>query len=332
MFVSVGVRFEANVEALNMVETAGNYSKHRRVPYIVEDKGVMKIIYVPAVSGESLAHVFQELLAEEAIADNQKVCKKCARGEFLKSMDNENVAEKFEGNTIPSVAEELEEGIVKNCTVEDIGGFLYAGKPPVKRTSAFQISYALPIKKIAIYSTVEPQLHARHAIIHEAEKKGERTSEQTEKGEEKTSEQMLYYVETGTAVYAFTLNLDLRAIGVSAITGKLIISEEDLKARRRAALRALARLFSSSQFGAKLSRFLPLGGIVSLAVSVTEKPFTVTSPIYDGFEDHTLKRLEKISKEFNEQYRYYVYGREGLDTPEHVATEVIQYLKNRNVI
>ncbi|MEN3007394.1 MAG: hypothetical protein ABC578_06985, partial [Candidatus Methanosuratincola petrocarbonis] len=31
MFLSVGVEFEANVEALNMVETAGNYAKHRRV-------------------------------------------------------------------------------------------------------------------------------------------------------------------------------------------------------------------------------------------------------------------------------------------------------------
>jgi len=176
MFVSAGVRFEANVEALNMVETAGNYSKHRRVPYIVEDKNTIKIIYVPAVSGESLAHAFQELLAEEALSEKQKVCSKCTRGEFLKSMDDANAAEKFEGKKLPTVAEQLEEGIVKNCTVEDVGGFLYAGKVPVKRTSAFQVSYALPIKKMAIYSTVEPQLHARHAVIPEARKESRRSS------------------------------------------------------------------------------------------------------------------------------------------------------------
>lgn len=324
MFVSVGVRFEANVEALNMVETAGNYSKHRRVPYIIEEKNVLKIIYVPAVSGESLAHAFQELLAEEAITEKQKVCRKCLRGEFLKSMDEENAAEKFDGGKLPSDAEKLEEGIVKNCTVEDVGGFLYAGKPPVKRTSAFQVSYALPIKKIAIYSTVEPQLHARHAIIMET---GKKTGEEREGA----AEQMIYYVETGTAIYGFTFNLDLRAIGLSAISGKPIISEDELKARRRAAVKSLARMLSSTQFGAKLSRFLPLGGIVSLAVSVTEKPFTVTSPIYEGFEDMTLKRLEKIAEEFNEQYRYYVLGRNGLETPEHVMTQLIQYLKERNI-
>lgn len=324
MFVSVGVRFEANVEALNMVETAGNYSKHRRVPYIVEDKEIIKIIYVPAVSGESIAHAFQELLAEEALAENQKVCRKCARGEFLKSMDEENAAEKFEDKKTPSVAEEIEKGIVKNCTVEDIGGFLYAGKPPVKRTSAFQVSYALPIKKMAVYSTVEPQLHARHAIIPKAEEKG--------KKEEGAAEQMIYYVETGTAIYAFTLNMDLRSVGLSAITGKLLISEDEVKARRRSAIHSLARMLSSSQFGAKLSRFLPLGGIVSLAVSVTEKPFTVTSPIYEGFEDNTKKRLEKVASEFKEEYRYYVMGRDGLDTPEHVMIELTQYLKNKGII
>jgi CRISPR-associated protein Csa2 len=325
MFVSAGVRFEANVEALNMVETAGNYSKHRRVPYIVEDRDIMKIIYVPAVSGESLAHAFQELLAEEALVEKQKVCSKCARGEFLKSMDDRNAAEKFEGRKLPTVAEELEEGIVKNCTVEDVGGFLYAGKVPVKRTSAFQVSYALPIKKMAIYSTVEPQLHARHAIISQAEGKSEKKTEGAE-------EQMLYYVETGTAIYAFTFNLDLKAIGMSAISGKPIISADEVKARRRAAIRSLARMLSSSQFGAKLSRFLPLGGIRSLAISVTEKPFTVTSPIYEGFEDNTMKRLEKLAREFNEEYQYYVLGRDGLETPEHVIAQLIQYLKSRTII
>ncbi len=321
MFVSAGVRFEANVEALNMVETAGNYSKHRRVPYIVEDKNTIKIIYVPAVSGESLAHAFQELLAEEALSEKQKVCSKCTRGEFLKSMDDANAAEKFEGKKLPTVAEQLEEGIVKNCTVEDVGGFLYAGKVPVKRTSAFQVSYALPIKKMAIYSTVEPQLHARHAVIPEAGKKVEGAAEQ-----------MIYYVETGTAIYAFTFNLDLKAIGMSAISGKPIVSEDEAKARRRAAIRSLARMLSSSQFGAKLSRFLPLGGITSLVVSVTEKPFTVTSPIYEGFEDNTMKRLEKLAKEFNEEYQYYVLGRDGLETHEHVTSQLIQYLKSKNII
>lgn len=323
MFVSVGVRFEANVEALNMVETAGNYSKHRRVPYIVEDEDVIKIIYVPAVSGESIAHAFQELLAEEAAAENQKVCRKCARGEFLKSMDEENAAEKFDDKKVPTEAEEIEKGIVKNCAVEDVGGFLYAGKPPVKRTSAFQVSYALPIKKMAIYSTVEPQLHARHAIIAKVEEK---------KKEIGAAEQMLYYVETGTAIYAFTLNIDLKAIGVSGITGNLLISEDHVKARRRSAIRSLMRMLSSRQFGAKLSRFLPLGGIVSLVVSVTEKPFTITSPIYEGFEDNTMNRLEKIAREFNEEYRYYVMGRDGLDTPEHIMVQLTQYLKDRNII
>ena len=73
MFLSVGVRFEANVEALNMVETAGNYGKHRRVPYLIERDGKLKTVYVPALSGESLAHAYQEHLVREVLSLNLPV-------------------------------------------------------------------------------------------------------------------------------------------------------------------------------------------------------------------------------------------------------------------
>ncbi len=34
VFVSFGFRFRVNVEAMNMVESVGNYSRHRVVPII----------------------------------------------------------------------------------------------------------------------------------------------------------------------------------------------------------------------------------------------------------------------------------------------------------
>ncbi|MEM3688254.1 DevR family CRISPR-associated autoregulator, partial [Saccharolobus sp.] len=247
----------------------------------------------------------------------------CARGEFLKSMDEKRAKEKFEDKKLPNKPEEIEKGIVENCTVEDVGGFLYAGNPPVKRSSAFQVSYALPIKKIAIYSTVEPQLHARHAQMPEVIQN---------KVKEGAAEQMIYYVETGTSIYGFILNLDLNAISKSALTGELIIPDYAVKSRRKAAVKALVRMLSSGQFGAKLSRFLPNGSIISLAVSITEKPFVVTSPIYDEFEDNTLRRLDKLSKEFNEKCAFYVMGKDEFKTPEDVLTEVVNYLKNNNII
>lgn len=58
MFLSVGVRFEVNVEVFNMVEIVGNYGKYRCVFYLVEEDGKLKMVYVFVMSGESLVYVY----------------------------------------------------------------------------------------------------------------------------------------------------------------------------------------------------------------------------------------------------------------------------------
>ncbi|MEN3016458.1 MAG: type I-A CRISPR-associated protein Cas7/Csa2 [Candidatus Methanosuratincola petrocarbonis] len=322
MFLSVGVEFEANVEALNMVETAGNYAKHRRVPYLVMREGKLSAVYVPAISGESISHAYQEFLVEEG--KNLPICSYCRRGEYFKSMNKEHAKEKFHDGEVPEKVEILEEGIIRNCVVEDIGGFLYAEAPPVKRTSAFQVSYALPVKEYALESVIEPQLQARHAQMKKIE---------TEKDKDgKAQEQMIYYVETGSALYGFTFNLDFEKIGYSSIQGKPLFDAEELKQRRRIASYALLRMLSSQQFGAKLSRFFPVGGITSLVISLTTKPFTVTSPIYKGFADSTKKRLEVLKMVFGEDSVLYKMGEGGLDSPEAVLGEIIKNLQNKEII
>ncbi|USS40267.1 type I-A CRISPR-associated protein Cas7/Csa2 [Thermococcus aggregans] len=314
MFLSVGVRFEANVEALNMVETAGNYTKHRRVPYLVEEDGKLKTVYVPAISGESLAHAYQWSLVKEALGMNLPVCEDCAKGEFFKSMNKAHLKKKID--PIPDDSKKIEATIIKSCVIEDVGGFLYAEKPPVRRSSAFQVSYALPIKSMALFATAEPQLHARHAQMDAKGKKGN------------VSEQMIYYVETGTALYGFTFNLDLDAIGVSSLGAGPIVPEEEIRARREASLKALFRMLSSAQFGAKLSRFFPVGGITELTVVVTEHPFVVTSPIYDSYIERTKKRLEVIKEAFREEYFFDSTN----EVPEEVLRKAIEYLKEKGYV
>ncbi|MEX2723854.1 MAG: type I-A CRISPR-associated protein Cas7/Csa2 [Candidatus Freyarchaeota archaeon] len=323
VFLSAGIEFEANIEALNMVETAGNYAKHRRVPYLVMNEGKLSVIYVPAISGESLSHAYQEFLVEEG--EKLPICNYCKRGEFFKSMNKEHAKEKFPDFKVPEEVDALEEGIIKNCVVEDIGGFLYAEAPPVKRTSAFQVSYALPVKEYALESVIEPQLQARHAQM---KKVGTKENRETKEAQE----QMIYYVETGSALYGFTFNLDFEKIGYSSIQSKPLLMADELKLRRRVASRALFRMLSSQQFGAKLSRFFPVGGITSIVVSLTEKPFTVTSPIYKGFATSTKRRLEALRSVFNEECALFVMGEDGLDTPEAVLGEVIKYLQNKEIL
>ena len=316
MFISIGVRFEANVEALNMVETVGNYSKHRRVPYIIEEDGKLKTIYVPAISGESLGHAYQELLVKECKALNLPVCEDCEKFEFFKSMNKKYLEKKIK--PIPNNREKIEESIIKSCVIEDVGGFMYAEKPPVKRTSAFQFSYALPIKSMAVYATTEPQLHARHAQTGGEKKEG-------------ASEQMIYYVETGTAIYGFTFNLDLDAIGISGLTNEPVVDEENIKKRREVSLKAIFRMLSSQQFGAKLSRFFPVGNITSIAIAITEHPFSVTSPIYDNYIEKTKKRLEVVKNIFDEETKF-ITIENGIETPEECLAEMISYAREKNVI
>ncbi len=84
-FLSVRGRVILNAEALNMTESVGNYVKHRRVPIIMRRGSEYVTIHVPAVSGEAIAHGYQELLAREALSEKLPVCKLCSRGIFLKS-------------------------------------------------------------------------------------------------------------------------------------------------------------------------------------------------------------------------------------------------------
>ncbi len=340
MFISVGITFEANVEALNMVETAGNYSKHRRVPYYIkDDAGNYKTIYVPAISGESLAHAYQVHLVNEAnrlYGKNAPVCPDCAVGGFFKSMDRPHLETKMKILNINKkdlMAKEVEEIIIKSCLVEDIGGFMYAEKPPVRRSSGFQVSYALPVKDSAAFATTEPQLHARHAQM---------TGEEDKK-KSKTSEQMIYYVETGSAIYGMVFNLDLDSIGISSQGYGKLLDDNEIKMRKKVALNALLRFVSSQQFGAKLSRFFPVGGIVSLTASLTEGPFSVTSPIYPDHGITTLKRLGTLKNILDENVKFVFTENVDIETenydfavsvatPEEAISEIIKELENNNVL
>jgi CRISPR-associated autoregulator, Csa2 family len=83
VYVSVRGRIWLQAEAMNMVESVGNYVKHRKVPVMVKEDGSHLTFFVPAISGESVAHAYQVMLAEEMIKAGQSVCPFCAKGIFL---------------------------------------------------------------------------------------------------------------------------------------------------------------------------------------------------------------------------------------------------------
>ncbi len=266
---------------------------------------------VPAISGESVAHAYQQLLAQEMSAVKEPVCKYCAQGIFLKNT-NESVlkesgvldekglagiekpkdAKGKDVNDDLRRAELLEASIVGNCAVEDVGGFLYAGDPNVKRTSLFSTGYMTPVLEALSESSLDPQFHSRYAL-------GTKYVEGGKKDE--ASGQMIYYVEVGSAVYGFSFDLDTRFVGrhtyVHDKYGQLVegMTEQRVDLRSLAAVDALERMLVEWPVGAKKTRFNPQSSWESVVVAVSQDVWTVPSPLTMSYVRRAAAKLKKIN-------------------------------------
>jgi CRISPR-associated protein Csa2 len=139
MFLSMSFRLRVEVEALNMVEAMGAYTRHRTVSILKsrgEGKGY-RLVIAPAVSGQAVAYGYMKSLVELAQRKGLPVCDQCrsyeAKGGFIKhGTDTKGELEK----------------LVKDCIVEDVTGFMVA-EAKIRRTSPIQFSYmALDIDKV----------------------------------------------------------------------------------------------------------------------------------------------------------------------------------------
>jgi CRISPR-associated protein Csa2 len=313
--LSFSIRVIVNAEALNMAEAVGNYTRHRKAPVVISTEDGYSVVYVPAVSGESLAHAHQLLLARIAKERNLPVTKLDEQGYFIKftsrdvleaykeDLDRIGISkEQFEKAT----PEEIEKAILKASVVADVGGFLYTDKQ-VKRTSAVRFSYMLPtldaIEKGGVSLT--PQLHVRYAPPELAEKL-----------------QKLFYLESGSALYTFTAEL------VASDIAKLNYSksdDDDLKKQRlervRAATDALIALVDGMLFGARRSRYNPLWDVKSIVIALSKGPveFIVSPGLTRDYIKKTYERAVNLVKALQEEtINIYVYNGENLEEPRLV--------------
>lgn len=293
VFLSLGLRFKANVEALNMSETVGNVTRHRRVPVIIGGNGGFRLVYVPAISGESLAHAYQANLVEVAkvLYDGKPpVDPWSLRGEFVKFTDRTHLTDTLKQiiaskKSVEEKQHEFEKKAIEESIVADIGGFLYAENPPIRRTSVFQVGYAVPVEEYIKATAIEAQVHARQAIVGLT-------------GEAERQAQMLYYVEVASAVYGVTFNIDFDGIGkTSMVRVEQVVSDEERRKRMKAAIGALALTLGEALFGAKRSRFNPILEVVD-AVAVLSHPlgFTVSPPQKKDYIAETIMRAGKYKK------------------------------------
>jgi len=330
-FVSLGCRLLTNVDALNMVESAGAMTRHRTVPIvIVESESSYRLKWVPALSGETLAHAFQVHLANLS----KSVCYFCKRNEFLKhaAMDfyerllekNEAQFDQWEKDLIKNFRglneEEIEKIIIQNCVVEDIGGFLLTtaagsktnkkGGKMVRRTSVIQFSYCIPSLDALETgaSTTDVQMQVRMAS--EAQTLASRLNYKD------TPIQAPYNREIASTTYSFIVNIDFDAIGYSSYTNEDVLNNDnERKNRYENTLRSL-KLLLDGNFGAGMSRYRPFveNEVILLAISKGPVHFTVSPPSLRlrDFITETIERAKDYLTEFDQlELTLYLWVNEG---------------------
>ncbi|RLG88032.1 MAG: type I-A CRISPR-associated protein Cas7/Csa2 [Thermoprotei archaeon] len=343
VYLSLGLRALVNVEALNMVESVGNLTRHRKAAIVYRRGNTYVLRYVPVISGESLAHAYQEWLVKLAKQRNLPICEFCEYCEFVKHAQPQvfgskewevklkNIIappkEKSKEKKAKKETEEtsydpalVETEIIKNCVVEDVGGFLLAGKPPVKRTSRFYVSYMIPAIDAIEKAALEPQMHVRHAP----------------KASQKLAQaQMPYYVEVGSAIYSWSFYLDIGGIGVSSLTNEKVISDQDRLSRIELSLDALALMIETKLFGAKLTRFNPLTDYESVMLILSKTcPLTVSAPTKREYIKDTLRRAKIIKEKFSSEVKAFTYiaDKAELDDVTKYAKEVDIELKTCDTV
>ena len=349
-FVSIGVRFLANVEALNMVETAGNLNRHRTVPIVIFRDGKYSIKWYPALSGESLAHALQynlSILEKSTNSNNIKLCYFCSIGEFLKHtaldfykviLNNLSSMPDWEKDLINNYdkmkEQEIEKAIVTNCIVEDLGGFVVATAATqgtkgsgvsVRRTSAFQFSYAIPTEDAIEEgaTSTDVQMQVRMANIAQSLANAVNYKE--------TPIQAPFNKEIASTTYSFIFNFDADKVCVSSYTNSELCDESEKKRRAKLLLDAL-KLVIDGNFGASKSRYNPFieREVIVAAVSWGDILFTVSSPAMklEDFINETLERAYSYVKEFtNLKISIYVWANAGKRITIN-GTELKQYLSS----
>ncbi|MEM2042044.1 MAG: type I-A CRISPR-associated protein Cas7/Csa2 [Nitrososphaerota archaeon] len=324
-YVSLSARVLVNVEALNMAESVGNYIKHRRVPVVVEEDGSTVVKYVPAVSGESVGHGYQAILAQLARQAGLPVCDNCYKEVFTKhaskemfgTSDWEQKLKELIGKKDGFSPTQFEAEVIRNCVVEDLGGFLYAEEPfQVKRSSLFSTGYLIPAADALRSVAVEPQFHVRYSPAR------------PEEG------QAIYYVEIGSAVYTLSFVIDVARIGWTKLAEvKDVIGEAERKKRVEVALKSLAAMIVGPLFGAKRTRFLPSWEVRSIVAALSGPMPFITSPGHTkAYLSSTALRAKEFVKAMNhgntdlkQQVTIYYYNGEGLTTPsEDVSPAVLK--------
>jgi len=298
VFLSLGVWVKADLSSLNLTGGEGMAFNPLRIARIIVDR---EVVDVPVVSGQSLGHGYQACLVDVAKRMQLPLCNLCKREEFVKGASTEdglnrwNIIKNVDNITINDKLN-FEIETLKGCIVEDVGGFMATlkggeGGVSVRRTSLFQVSYAIPPYSLAkmVSETIESQLYARQSPALSGTEEEKKKTSGDRRGQAKA--QMIWEEEVASPVFAFIFNLDIDYIGKPLITDSSFVVS-DREKRIKACILALEQLLDGPFFGAKRSRTYPFVSVEKAIMVLTDKcRVTVASPLYDNFYDKTVNKV-----------------------------------------
>jgi len=167
------------------------------------------------------------------------------------------------------------------------------------------VSYLIPAIDDIKASTITPQLHVRHSPTQKAQG-------------QQASGQMIYYVETSSAIYTLTASLDIDGIGrKSYISTDYVIDKSERRKRIEAAVMALYDTLAQGLFGAKQSRFKPHFRVLSTVVTVTHpNPYNTLAGHSKDYIKEIANNLVKFKELTGSEALIGYYVKEDIPRPE----------------
>lgn len=274
------MRIKLNGEALNNEGSVGNVMRPRTIELM---DGVRN-----AISGDMLKHLHSRNLM--LLADEDELCDTC---KIFSPMRNAKVDE--------DEALSQSGNRVKACIVDDVHGFMNAGKGRnEKRGSAIRFSWAIGSQN-GVSQTV---LHSRvdNTDKNNTKKTDDTISDANTIAEQST--QMIMHKPLRSDEYAITIQVDLDRVGFDDEKLKYTIGEDLAKNRQRKVLSALRNMFIDME-GAMCSTRLPhIMDIEGILVDKQNKDEVLVkySALNDDYQDvneeiaNTSHRFDNISE------------------------------------
>lgn len=285
--LSVCAEIVLDLHNLNSEGTEGNQQQTRMV-HIIDRFGKRHI--VNAVSGDMFKHIFVEHLTPLLDGAGQPLSSGARALNPDRITIDASFKESIKGKKQGSA---IQDEMLKRCAVTDIAGTLLTEGNAVPRKSCAEFGWVVgfPEKSVS-----EQYFHVKYDPESRAKSAG-----QDERGEGTVAgRQAIFHRPANSGVYAFVCHLELSRIGLNDITRKEVISQEDQKIRRKAAIQALLATLvkpAGAQRNTQNPHIVDCRGIIS--TSKSSLPAPTVSPLCDGEQNDYRTQMEAIAGTLN---------------------------------